>query len=885
MRTWTVCLSALCALSLLACAGPPPVRTEPTSAPDTMSAPDTTPAPDTAPRADVAADVFLGNGFQISGSVRDVTPECVVRFTSPLFDGEHAVPLGVLKRIQMRASLSVTGKDVLTLTTGDVLRGRVEAVTADSVTFHSAALSRVNLPRSAVASIRWDGKADTLLATDFAAGQTVPWTRIVIIKPKTPVDLRAADVAVADKKGYWIRGQVEHAGDVTLAVEILRAPTAKNSWGMQFFIPSQLRDGVLLQKSSDDALLLSVSARRVEVSYVGGGALLRVKLPGQAKGESSRIRLRIIRSTERKSISLWLNGKHVGEARLKLQKPLPSGSFITIGSGPGWGLRRLTVMGATMPPVDAADAPGPGAEALVLIYGGRRINAGSLTMRDGRLAIATTDGPLAMSREEVGAVVFNRVKGIGRTPGYASVSTCDGDLTLKLTQMTATHLLGTSPALGAVRVRRAAVSTLRIGGSIAGKAGADTVTLADGRKMSCRALSVDEQCRLRFQAPWLKGDGVLSADAVKALHLAGGVPEKDGFDLVALTNGDILVGKLRGLTADELDFETGLFGPHTLSTPIIATLTHGEAMARVKADTTNFASGEMGPWKPHVGKWFVDKGWLTATSPRHPGDGPRVAALAAEVDQSKGITVEVDMDASMRRKGFEYRIILFADALEGQWGNEHIQVALKPYGLNIFHCTVDGHRLLLRGRMMGFISGTKPFKGKLRVAYDPKSAKLVAWFDGEKVAECIVPQTAKVGRYVMISHHARLRTRRARILRGFVPPEIVAQEPAPDLFRLLAANGDKFEARSVTIEEGVVTAMSPDGEMRLPLVRVAQFKFPAKTRKAPPGTGHDAVVNTGRGRLTFKLTALTSEYLIGHSTLLGPIKLPRKQVHSLEFNF
>ncbi len=562
-----------------------------------------------------------------------------------------------------------------------------------------------------------------------------------------------------------------------------------------------------------------------------------------------------------------------GEARLK--RPLPKGSFIIIGAEKGWGLQRISITSGTMPPVRVTDAPAAGSSALVFLSGGQRLNAKALTMRDGKLTVATTIGPIVLPREEVGAVVFNRMKGIGRTPGYVSVSTVDGNLTLKLIQMTATHLLGTSAALGQVRVRRAAVTGLRIGGRIADKPGKDTAVLADERKLMCRAVSVDGQRRLHFQAPWLKGEGVLSADALKALHLAGPVREKGGFDLVALTNGDVLVGKLRELTEDELDFESGLFGPQVLSTAIIATLTHCEAMARAKANTTDFSSGDMGPWKLHVGKWFVAKGWLTATSPRGT-KGPSVAALAAAVDQSKGITVEVDMDASMQRRGFEYRIVLFADALEGQWGNECIQAALRPYALEVRFCTVNGHRLLLRARMTSFISGKKPVKGKLRVAYDPKSTKFVAWFDGEQIGKCVIDKPPKVGRYVMISYYEPLRTRRVRILPSFAAP-------LPNGYRVLLANGDTFDARSVTVSEDTATLMMPDGEIRLPVARVAWFAFPADIRKLPPDTGHDVIVNTGRGRLTFKLTALTFEHLIGHSALVGAIKLPRKQVHSLEF--
>jgi len=891
MRILATCIATVSILALFACAGPEPVVTQPPP-PEHVAPADVTP-----PVADLAGDVVLANGFRIPGSVRGITADGLVRLTSPLFVGEHAVPLSTVDRMHFGARTRTDGRDVLTLTNGDVLRGRVEGMTADSVAFRSASLTATSLSRTGLARMELPRKGLAGLSTNFAGGQIGPWIRTPFGTSSRAAQPTAPDVAAA-RRPYYICAPVEHDGDFTITVEILRAPDADNDgdhlWQLHCFLPSHVKDGVRVPLFCPGSLLVQMSAGKIAFTPLGNRSLLRAKLPRRprAKDEPTRILLRISRSVARKSISVWLNGKHLRE--VKLRKP-PTGSFISIAGKRGWGLRRISVTRGTLAPVDAADAPATGAQALVQSHDDRRIDAETLTMHDGKVALGTATGPLTMAREDVGAIVLAGVKYAVAAPDQVIVDLSDGSLTLTPTQMTATHLLGTSPVLGSVSIRRGAIRAVHAGGRIVATPDADVATLSDGRSIHCRALGVDERGRLRFRAPWLDGEGVLSDDALKELRLCGPVPESAAADVAALTNGDILTGKMLELTEDELQFQSNLFGAHTLPTAIVAKLSHSKAMAKVAGGLTDFSAGQWGPWKPYIGEWVVDKGWLVAVRPpRTPGEPPKITALAARVDQSRGITVEVEMDA-VRQKGFSaaYSIVLFADALKHTWGNECIVVTLTEKSLSVWQQShLAGRRELLAVYPPGFGTPGEP-KGTVRVAYDPKTTVLIVWFNGKQVGQCKIDNPPEVGRYVMISHghgmrglryYQRMRTRWARILPQVVPPPAMLQQaPAQDAFRMFLANCDMFDARSVTMAEGTIVFTTADGELRLPLARVAQFKFPAAPRKAPPGSGHNIVVKTSRGRLTFKLTALTPEHLIGHSALLGPIKLPRKLVCSMEF--
>jgi len=265
-------------------------------------------------------------------------------------------------------------------------------------------------------------------------------------------------------------------------------------------------------------------------------------------------------------------------------------------------------------------------------------------------------------------------------------------------------------------------------------------------------------------------------------------------------------------------------------------------------------------------------------------DGTGQPTLVAEVDQSKGITVETEVDV-VGAGEFRYDIILFAD---GKWGNECIRVSLASKVSTSLH--VIRHKGLsecemLRANLKDRGTPAKPLKGTLRAAYDPEKNILAVWFNGELIGKSImVTRPGGDGRYIMISHHQPVRTRRAWVLPKFAPVTAIAQKkPAPNAFRMLLANGDWFDPAAVTVFEGRATVMTPDGELRLPLANVVQFAFPAGSRKMTPGRDHNAIARTGRGRLKFKLTALTSEHIIGHSALLGAVKIPRKLVHSVEF--
>jgi len=885
MRMWARSIAAVSFLALFACAGPTPATPEPASV-ERAEPPDVTPAP----AADVAGDVILANGFRIAGSVRGMTPDGLVRLASPLFVGEHAVRLGMLDRIHFGGTLPPAGQDVLRLTTGATLRGRIQAITADSVEFCSPSLGNVTVPKSAVSRMEWPHDGAALLSTDFTAGQIAPWDGYVVVGDR---DIEATDIAIASRSRYGVRTRVEHEGRVTIEAEILRAPGAESLWQMWLFRPPQVRNG-RPALPTENAFIASLSNRELKITPVTGDAPVHTKLPGKrkGKGEPTRYRLRISYDAGRERICAWVNGKMSREIALK--KLLPTGLVIRIVAGKGWGLQRISVTRGALGPVRETDAPGADAQALVATYDGARIEAATLTMRDGRLEIGTTDGPLAISRKDVGAIIFGRVKRSTKSTGQATVDMTDGSLTLKPTQMTATHLLGTSATLGPMRIRRAAIRALLVGGSIVGQTGEDVAILTDGRKIVCRALSVDGERRLHFRAPWLDGEGVLSGNALKELHLAAAARESGGRDVARLTNGDVLTGKMLELTQEELHFQSELFGDLTLPVAIVDELSRREAVAKVLGDVADFSSGQWGPWKPYIGRWSVDKrGRLTSRGPVGRTSHADAPVLAARVDQSKGVTVEVEMDAAAQGF-FYYRIVLLADALNCQWGNECIKVALHRTGVHVTtlrrnkskRCVKYDYesRDMLKESHTLFDTSTNLPRGKLRVAYDPKTALLVIWFNGKQIGKCVIDHVPKGNPYVIISHGPGPGTRRASILPRFVPPAKIDPQPlAEDAFRLLLANGDTVDARSATVREGVVTLMAADGEMRLPLGRVARFTFPTISRKAPPSSGHDAVIRTESGPLSFSFTALTPEHVVGRSVLLGAVKLPRRLVRSLEF--
>jgi len=605
----------------------------------------------------------------------------------------------------------------------------------------------------------------------------------------------------------------------------------------------------------------------------------------------------------------WFNGELIGKGRvggLRRGRGRPRkdggrspklGRYVWITHYRPLRTRCARVLPLFVPPDVSTVPPVPAQNAFkVFLANGDGFDARSVTMAGGSLTTVTAGGERRLPLADVARLAFPVAPhkasapstGSGRA-GLVNVDMTDGSLALKPARMTATHLLGASPVLGPVRIRRAAIQNLRAGGSSRGVAGPDVVNLADGRGFSCRVLGVDDRRRLHFRAPWLDGEGVLRGDVPMELRLAGMPPGERSPNTAVLTNGDVLTGKMLELTEDELDFQSDLFGDHTLASSIVAAITHAGGLPKGIGDMTVFSPGRLGSWKPHVGKWAVENKWLTAAPPWNPASFlPGRSALATKVDQSQGITVEVEMDAA-GAKDFRYDIILFADALRGQWGAESIRVTLvtEVEGTNLHvvrHRGLSEFEMVL-AKLKGLGTPAKPLKGTFRAAFDPKSAVLAVWFNSELIGKCTMDRLPEGGgHYVMISHHKPVRTRRAWILPKFAPATPIAlQDRGQKVFRMLLANGDAFDPSAVTMSDGRVTAMTPDGEMRLPLANVVQFTFPTATRKAPPGAGHNAIVQTGRGRLTFKLTVLTAEHAIGHSDLLGTVKIPRKLVHSLKF--
>jgi len=910
MRIWVTCTAAVFVFVLFACAGPPSVATEPppvvlAGPPDTLRSADTPPVPpNTAPVADVAVRMTLANGFQMAGSLRGITPDGLVRLTSPLLDGEHAVRLTMLDRIQFAASLPGTGQAVVALTTGDVLQGHVEAITEDSVVFRSASLGTMNLPKAALSDIRWVGKASAVLVTDFSSGRLGAW------KPHVGKwfveDGLLMNTPIRGQNGTYFSSalvaEVDQSQGVTVEVEIDSTNPSAGRYSI-FFVQS-------LSKNGSNRRHVSVKLYSSHlIVRLGGNRKLLVENPLGKRDTPLKGTYRVAWDPKTRALVMWFNGKQIGKCRIS-----GMGKYVLISHGPPVGTRCVRVLPMFEPPV----APQAQARNTFQVFAsrGKSFDARAVTMAGGSLTAVTADGEKRLPLAGVARLAFpvaarkalppstpsTPSTGSGQA-GHMTVDTSDGSLTLKpAVRMTATHLVGTSPVLGAVRVRWAAIQAVHMRGRSAGtplstgilppgsgstteQAGADTLTLADGRRFSCRVLSVDERRRLHFEAPWLDGEWVFRGDIPMELHLSGATPEERDLTMIVLTNGDVLAGKQLELAEEDVQFQSQLFGARTLPTSIVAEITHSGGVPKGVGDMTEFAPGHFGSWKPHSGKWSIERGGLTAPPLRDPGlDGTGQPTLIAEVpDQSMGITVEVEVDA-VGAGEFRYDIILFADTV---WGNECIRVSLVSKGSTSLHVVrkkgLKEHQLLV-ANLKGLGTPAKPLKGMFRAAFEHRTGVVAVWFNGELIGKCTLDKWPGLARYVMISHHKPVGTRRAWILPKFAPITVVAErKAAPNVFRMLLASGDTFDSPSPTISEGIVRAMTPDGEIRLPLANVLQFILPVEGHKLPPGSGHNAIVQTGRGRLTFKLTALTPEHLVGHSALLGPVKIPRKLVHSLEF--
>ena len=396
----------------------------------------------------------------------------------------------------------------------------------------------------------------------------------------------------------------------------------------------------------------------------------------------------------------------------------------------------------------------------------------------------------------------------------------------------------------------------------------DTVTTTSGDKIVGKVLTIEPDGRLKLTAPQFESEIVVKADALDKVEL---VPKEksDGPDRIALSNDDVLVGDILGITKDHVVVESKATGPMRISRKIITSLAFAQTSPTVLE--SNFAKGKFKPWEKR-GTWTIVNG-----AAQHSNHGRET--LFAKFEQDAAVTMEARVESLMNRY-IHCELVLFADTADGAYGRNSVIARIYSTNINIMYCQ-NGNTQNIMNRSMGRLFQ----QSTIRFAYDPETGKCRLWVDSNSIGEFQVPSKLTKGKYVMFNSNYPCRVPRLRVVSGIVGPTNEPTEKKDSKAHVIRfANRDRVAATGVALADNTLSLKTEFGDISSDLKRVASIVFRSEGVEKPRRKKLDVRVETGNSRLTLEFDRLTPEHLVGKSYYLGEVKISRACLRKIQFN-
>jgi hypothetical protein len=396
----------------------------------------------------------------------------------------------------------------------------------------------------------------------------------------------------------------------------------------------------------------------------------------------------------------------------------------------------------------------------------------------------------------------------------------------------------------------------------------DTVTTTSGDRVVGKVIAIEADGRLRLTAPQFEGEIVVKADALETIDL---LPKEksDGPDRAALSNDDVLVGDVVGITPTHVIIESKATGPVRISRKIVRHLSFSQTNPTVLE--SRFAKGDLKPWQKR-GSWTVTNG--AAQSMSHGRQ-----SLYAKFDQDEAVTMEVKVQAMMHRY-LNCELVLFSDTSDQPYGRN--SVSARFYSTNIYVMyTQDGRNRNVMNRSMGRLMQ----QATLRLAYDPESSKVRVWLNSGDIGTYVIPHKLTKGKYVMFNSSYPCRVTSIRVVSGIAGPgfdEKTKDETKTHVVRF--ANRDRVAAADLAMTDGTLNLKTEFGDIATKVERVSSIAFRTQGIEKPRRRKRDVRVHTANSRLTLEFDHLTPEHLVGKSSYLGEITISRACLKKIQFN-
>jgi hypothetical protein len=414
------------------------------------------------------------------------------------------------------------------------------------------------------------------------------------------------------------------------------------------------------------------------------------------------------------------------------------------------------------------------------------------------------------------------------------------------------------------------IDTRPAGAGGAGGGGLDSVATRAGDVVAGRVLEIADG-KVRLAGPQFDGEVKVKLPGVKEINFAPPEPMA-ARDAVAVSNEDLIMGEVTGITADVVTIDSDCAGTLKLSRKMVTSIGFGKA-AGVMIHT-DFTRG-LAPWKVTTGSAVARDGALCIES-----TNGNYNTISAAVDQSKAVTVEMTIVGAGQYTPY-FALALCADANTGgnTFGQSNLLVYNNGSSYNITGQNNGGNFSVINNRQVKPI----PTNGSatVRIAYDPHAKKLKYWMDNVLVGEHDVGGSAPAaGKYIHLGFQYPCKVKNLRVSAGFSgPTDKGGKENESDM--VYFANKDAVTATSLGLAEGTLTIKTEIGELKSGPDKIDRVVFRAGEK--PRLQKGDVLVTTRNGQYTVKLESLTGETLNGVSDYLGKVKIKRSAIRSIRF--
>jgi hypothetical protein len=389
---------------------------------------------------------------------------------------------------------------------------------------------------------------------------------------------------------------------------------------------------------------------------------------------------------------------------------------------------------------------------------------------------------------------------------------------------------------------------------------------------------------VRFSGPFFDQEVGIFTEEIRDIQFRAGGAVESGRDLVVLTNDDRLFGKVQGMTPADIAFDSTAAGFLKISKRCIKQMWFqgsADAIAR-----TNFAAGHPSPLQIDRGGWQIAGGALRISSL------PFTATLPLE--QSSAVTVVMEF----ARMGQGWSLSLFADepgrgdsempARNGQRGGSPVEgnaltLALAQDGYSITAWKgPDQQRSAIATGLPAKPAETRD----LRFAYDPATAEVKLWVNGQIVNQTKAPDAPKRGKYVVFNaFRDNCDLKSFAVLEGVVAPGKVIEDADPNYETIFYQSGERMHAQSIELADGAFTVKTnfSDKPISVPAEKVVSVSIGQAKRETLPPPEHPVQICLPKSLITVDLVELTARTAVAKSPYLGDIKIVRDAIQSLRF--